>query len=114
MPSLVSMPPNIITAVFDTISRRRQRGRRVRKHTFAMIDRPADVPVEGGDGLGRPVTDLATGRYPVDGCDDLVVPAQHDTGLDVEEVQRGRHDAHGQRSGDVAPDLRATAGCEGR
>ena len=86
-----------------------QRGGGTREHTFPMVDRPADVPVEGGDGLGRPVADLATGRHPIDGRDDLVVPAEHDRGLDVEELQRGRHDTDGQRAGDVAPDLGSTA-----
>ena len=111
MPSPVSMPPNIITAAFDTTSaglsvavasaRTPSPCRSCSRHVArACAPRP------------QPGADLATDGDPIDGGDDLVVPAQDRGRLGVEQVKGGRDDLDRQRPGQITADLGTTSGCE--
>ena len=114
MPSLVSMPPNIITAAFDTTSA----GPSV---AVAAARTPSCRGRSSRRRAGRghpppraPRADLAARRDPVDGRHDLVVPAEDHAGSDVEQLERARDDIDRQRSGEVAADLGRAGGSQGR
>ena len=56
--------------------------------------------------------DLATDGDPIDGGDDLVIPAQDGGRLGVEQVEGGRDDLDRQRAGQVTADLGSAPECE--
>ena len=112
MPSLVSMPPNIITAAFDTISWRLSVSVASARTPPARSMVAPTCRSRAATASWGSIPDLATGRHPVHGGDDLVIPAEHDSGLDVEELKRGGDDADGERAGEVAADLRTGSGAE--
>ena len=112
MPSPVSMPPNIMTAAFDTTSP----GLSVAVAS-ARTPPPCSIVLETwrpsvSHGGLRAGTDLAADRDAIDGGDDLVVPAQDRRRLGVEQVERRSDHLDRQRTGQIAADLGAATRCE--
>ena len=106
MPSLVSMPPNIMTAASDVTSGLVRVAVALASTPAAPLDGPVDVASERSDSRRRVWPDLAARRHPIDRGDDLVVPAEHDRGLDLQQLERLGDDRDGEWPGQVAPDLR--------
>src|SRR5438128_361542 len=85
MPSVVSMPPNISTAAFETTSSR---------------PRPPAPPAAA---RGR---DRLPGRDAGHRVDDRVVPAENRVPVGARETEGARDDRDGERAGDAAAELR--------
>ena len=105
MPSLVSIPPNIMTAAFETISGSAS--------VAAAVDRtPRHLrPIRRHAVRGRRTrrarrrADLTAGRHAIDRRDDLVVPAEDDARLGIRQLERAGDDVDGQGTGKVPTDL---------
>ena len=105
MPSVVSMPPNIITAAFDTTSagvRSPARLERRLDRVAQLLERRAPASVVGS----------LPAATPVDRLDDRVVPAEHRARVRRLEPEQLRDDARGERAGELAPKLRVAVGLE--
>ena len=109
MPSLVSIPPNIMTAALDTISAGRERGRRAGSTPFPCSIVPptwrasAATPL-GASGPISPPTDTRSTAATISSYQ-----PEHDRGLGIDQLERTGH-PHGERAGEVAPDLGPTGG----